>query len=96
MTDGALDAARQAALEEAKRSERRARGFLIGAGITEAVLFVAILAVIDFNETTHLLIFLCACLVYAPIAFGMFALRYHLDMSTQRVLLGIQYGRGDS
>lgn len=92
MTEDNLDAARQAALEEVERSRRRARRFLAVAGLTEAVLFVAIVLVIDVNDTTHWLIFLCACLVYGPIAFGMVALRSYLDLSTKRVLTALRFG----
>ena len=76
-------------------SERRAKRLVVVAGSMEAALFVAIFLVIDLQDPTHLLIFLCACLAYGPIAFGMFALRSHLDMSTQRVLLGLQAGQGE-
>ena len=93
MSDTALDGARQAALAEAERSERRARMFVVAAAVMEGALFLAIILVLDWGDPTHLLIFLCACLVYGPIAFGMFALRSYLDVSTQRVLTGIQFGQ---
>jgi hypothetical protein len=92
MSEDHLDAARRAALQEVERSERRARRFLAAAGLTEAVLFVAIVLVIDVSDTTHWLIFLCACLVYGPIAFGMVALRSYLDLSTKKVLTALQFG----
>jgi hypothetical protein len=94
MSEGNLDAARKAAMDEVERNERKARRFLIAAGVTEAVLFIAIVMVIDVNDTTHWLIFLCACLVYGPIAFGMVALRSYLDLSTKRVLTALQFGPG--
>ena len=85
-------AAGRAAFDKVERSERKARRFLIAAAFTEAVLFIAIVLVIDINNTTHWLIFLCACLVYGPIAFGMVALRSYLDLSTKRVLTALQFG----
>ncbi len=93
MSDTALDSARKAALAEAERSERKARMFLTAASVMEGAVFLAIIFVIDWNDPTHLLIFLCACLVYGPIAFGMFALRSYIDVSTQRVLAGIRFGQ---
>ena len=95
MSDTRLDAARQAALAEAEKNERRARGFTIAAGLFEAIVFVAIVLVIDFGNPTHLVVFLCACLVYGPLAFGLFALRSHIDVSTRRVLMGLQFGSED-
>jgi hypothetical protein len=95
MSGGSLDAARKAALDEVEKNQRKARLFLTAAGITEAVLFVAILMVIDLHDSTHLLIFFCACLAYGPIAFGMVALRSYLDLSTQRVLTALQFGVED-
>lgn len=74
MSGGSLDAARKAALDEAEKNERKARLFLTAAGVTKAVLLVAMLIVIDLHDSTHLLIFFCACLAYGPIAFGMVAL----------------------
>jgi len=93
MSQEDLDAARKAALEAVDRYERKARRFLIAAGLTEAVLFIAIVLVIDVNNATHWLIFLCACLVYGPIAFGMIALRSYLDLSTKKVLTALQFGQ---
>ena len=92
MSEDNLDEARRAALEEVRRSARRARWFLAAAALTEAVLFVAIVLIIDVKDTTHWLIFLCACLVYGPIAFGMVALRSYIDVSTKRVLTALRFG----
>jgi hypothetical protein len=96
MSDENPDAARQAALREMERNQRKARWFLTAAGLTEAVLLIAIVLVIDINSSTHWLIFLCACLVYGPIAFGMVALRAYMDLSTKKVLTALQFGPGGS
>ena len=92
MTEEAMDRARQAALSEAEKSERRTGRLLAVAGLFEAVVFVAILFTIDWRDTTHLVVFLCACLVYAPLAFGLISLHSALDAATQRVLTGIRFG----
>ena len=96
MSEENLDAARRAALDGVERAERKARRFLIAAAFAEAVLFIAIVLVIDINSSTHWLIFLCACLVYGPIAFGMVALRAYMDLSTKRVLSALKFGPGGS
>ena len=90
MSKNSLDDARHAALEHIRRSERRAKLFVRAAGTIELLLFVGIMFVIDFSNSTHLLIFLCACLAYGPLAFGMASLRSQFDASTQRLLRGIE------
>jgi hypothetical protein len=92
MTEDAMDRVRQAALAEVEQGERRTGWLLAAAGLFEAVVFVAILFIIDWGDATHLVVFLCACLVYAPLAFGLVSLHSALDAATQRVLAGIRFG----
>ncbi len=87
-----LDAIRAAALKEADRSERLSNYLLIAAGVFEAVVFVMILVFLDWSNTTHVVVFLCACLVYAPLMFGLVALRAWLEGANQRVLAAVKYG----
>jgi hypothetical protein len=93
MSEELMDNARRAALAEAERSERLTRWLLGAAGVFEAGVLVAVLFVIDWSDSTHLLIFLCACLVYAPLAFGMVSLHSALDGATKRMLVGMRHGR---
>jgi len=92
MTEDAMDRARRAALAEAEKSERRTGRLLAAAGLFEVVVFVAILFAIDWGDATHVVVFLSACLVYAPLAFGLISLHSALDAATQRVLTGIRFG----
>ena len=85
-----LDSIRRQALDRIDQSRRRAWAWLIAAGVFEGLMFVAILFVIDWSERTHLLVFFCACLVYGPLALGLFALRAYLDLCTQRVLKALE------
>ena len=75
MDEATIERARRAALDQAEKDERLAGLLTYAAGGIEAAVLVAILFVIDWSNDTHLLVFLCACLVYAPLAFGLLALR---------------------
>jgi hypothetical protein len=75
MSDTDLNGIRRATLDRMDESRRHAKGLLIAATIVEGLMAVAVIWVTDFGDRTQLLIFLCACLVYAPLALGMFALR---------------------
>ncbi len=81
--------AQEIALAAADQSERRAKQFVLLGGVIESAVFIAILVAIDWGDRTHLVVFLCACLVYAPLTMGLYALRHHIDLATQRVLLGV-------
>ncbi len=90
MSASDLDNIRQGALERIDKSRKSAIAFLVAAGVFEAGVLLIVLMTMDFDDTTHLLIFLCACLVYCPLAFGLFALRAFIDMSAERVLRAIE------
>lgn len=89
MNDELMNRARQSALAEAERSERITRWLLGLAGVFEAAVLVGVLLVIDWSDPTHRLVFLCACLVYAPMAFLTVSLHSALDGATKRMLIGL-------
>lgn len=98
MSEPDLNGIRRAALDRMDESRRHAKGLLIAAAIVEGLMAVAVIYVTDFSDRTQLLIFLCACLVYAPLALGMFALRAFIDHSVQRIVTAIEVtgpGRSD-
>ncbi len=90
MNDVDLDRVRRAALDRIETSRRHARGMLIAGAVFEGVALVLILLTADFGDLTHRLIFFCAVLVYAPLAFGLFALRAYIDLSVQRILKAVE------
>jgi hypothetical protein len=90
MSETDLNGIRREALDRMDESRRHAKGLLIAAAIVEGLMAVAVLYVTDFGDRTQLLIFLCACLVYAPLALGMFALRAFIDHSVQRIVKAIE------
>lgn len=92
MDQAAMERARRAALDQAEKDDRMTGRLTYAAGAIEALVLVAILFVIDWGDSTHILIFLCACLVYAPLTMGLFALRSHVDRASQRVLAGLSLG----
>ena len=44
----------------------------------------------DTGDRTHIVVFLAACLVYCPLAFGLFALRASIDLAAKRVLKALE------
>ena len=92
MNDQRLNELRRKALDRIDSSKKAAFRFLIAAAAFEGVAFLAILFLIDFSDRLHLLVFICACLVYAPLAFGLFSLKAYIDLSTQRVLQAVELG----
>ncbi len=93
MSETDLNGIRRAALDRMDQSRRHAKGLLIAAAIVEGLMAVAVLYVTDFSDRTQLLILLCACLVYAPLALGMFALRAFIDQSVERIVKAIEVTR---
>jgi RNA polymerase sigma-70 factor, ECF subfamily len=92
MSNEALDQARIRALAEAEKSERFSRLMLGLAGIFESIVLIALFFAIDWGDPTHRVIFLSACLVYAPLAFGLVSLHGALDGASRRVLAGLRHG----
>ena len=90
MENERLDAVRAGALNAIDESKRHAVRFLIAAGVFEGVLMISILFLIDIKDRLQLLVFFCACLVYGTLAFGLFALKAYIDMSTLRVLRAVE------
>ena len=96
MTELAIDRIRRAALDRIEKSRKRSVMWLVMAGVFEALMFVAIVFTINVDDRTHLLIFFCSCLVYGPLALGLFALRAYVDLSAQRVLKAVELSGADS
>ena len=90
MSETDLNRIREGALGRIDKSRRAALGYLIVAAIFEALALVLLFVVMDFDDKTHLVIFLAACLVYGPLAFGLFALRAYIDLSAQRILRAME------
>ena len=90
MSETDLNGIRRAALDRMDESRKHAKGLLIAAAIVEGLMAVAVIWVTDFGDRTQLLIFLCACLVYAPLALGMFALRAFIDHSVGRIVRALE------
>lgn len=92
MSEIDLDAVRTAALRDAEKSERLGKYLLISAALFEAVTLAVVVVYMDWSDSTHVVVFLCACLVYAPLAFGLVSLRAWLEGSNQRILTALRYG----
>ena len=79
-----------AALAAADRRDRLSRVALYAAALMEAVLLGLALMVMDFDNDTHLLIFITGILVYSTLALGLAAVAARAAASDARLLHAIQ------
>lgn len=84
------DEARRKALDRIEESERLFKGFFFLTVFFEVGLGVTLILLTDFSNRVHLLIFLAACMVYAPLVCGLAALWAHADRNTQRILKALE------
>lgn len=75
-----------AGLAEADRAERRQRLLLFAAVAVEAILIAAFLALADFSNRTHVLLFISAMVIYSMVGLGVGALALRIDHGNRRVI----------
>ena len=80
----------QAALAAADRRDRMGRLAIYAAALVEAVLLGLALMVMDFDNDTHLLIFIVGILVYTTLALGLAAVGARAAAADARLLHAIQ------
>ncbi|HEU0301312.1 MAG TPA: hypothetical protein VFR37_17740 [Longimicrobium sp.] len=80
----------QAALAAADRRDRMSRLAIYAAALLEAVLLGLALMVMDFDNDTHLLIFITGILVYTTLALGLMAVAARAAAADERLLHAIQ------
>jgi hypothetical protein len=90
MTTDQPTSALHAVLAEAESRERWGRIALYGAALVEALLLGAALMVMDFDDDTHLLVFIMAMLSYTTLALGLAALGARASAANARLLHAIQ------
>jgi hypothetical protein len=90
MTTDRPTTAVHAALAQAERRDRWGRIALYGAALVEALLLGAALMVMDFDDRTHLLVFIMAMLAYTTLALGLAALGALNAAANARLLHAIQ------
>jgi hypothetical protein len=79
-----------AALAAADRRDRMSRLALYAAGLIEVLLLALAVRVMDFDNDTHLLIFITGILVYSTLGLGMAALGTRAAAADARLLHAIQ------
>jgi hypothetical protein len=79
-----------AALAAADRRDRVSRLAIYAAALIEAVLLGLALMVMDFDNETHLLIFIVGILVYSTLALGLAAVAARAAAADARLLQAIQ------
>ena len=80
----------RAALDAADRNDRTSRLALYGAALLEAVLLGVALMVMDFDDPTHVLVFVLAMLTYSTLALGLMAFAAKASAAHARLLHAIQ------
>jgi hypothetical protein len=79
-----------AALAAADRRDRMSRAALYAAALIEVVLLGLALMVMDFDNDTHLLIFITGILVYTTLGLGLAAIAARAGAADARLLHAIQ------
>jgi hypothetical protein len=79
-----------AALDAADRRDRMSRLAICAAALVEAVLLGLALMVMDFDNDTHLLIFITGILVYTTLGLGLAAIAARASAADARLLHAIQ------
>lgn len=79
-----------AALAAADRRDRMSRAALYAAALIEVVLLGLALMVMDFDNDTHLLIFITGILVYSTLGLGLAAIAARAGAADARLLHAIQ------
>lgn len=80
----------RAALDAADRRDRMARLALFGAALVEALLLAIALLVMDFDDRTHLLVFVLSILSYTTLALGLVVVGARSAAANARLLHAIQ------
>ena len=75
-----------AALQEADRQSRRQRLLFWGAAAIEAALIASFLALADWGDRTHVLLFLSTLGVFYAIGLGVASLTFRVDDAARRIL----------
>lgn len=78
------------ALAAADRRDRMGRAALYAAALIEVVLLGLALMVMDFDNDTHLLIFITGILVYSTLGLGLAAIAARAGAADARLLHAIQ------
>lgn len=81
--------ARRKALDRIEESEFLFKSLFLLMAFLELGLGITLILLTDFSNRVHLLVFLAACVVYAPLVCGLGALWAHSNRNTQRILKAI-------
>ena len=81
-----VDAIREGVLNKMERQASMIRLALIGAMGVEALMLGVALRLIDWQDKTHVLIFVTAILGYTIVALGLAALGAHVSRASNRVV----------
>ncbi len=92
-----LDKIREAALDGVDKADKRVRVSLMIAGTLEGIFLLTYLALMDFGDRLHWLIFVAACFSYFPLVFGLYSSAMYVNLNTQRILkaINLQYDLAD-
>ena len=86
MQSPGLDDVRRSVLDKMERGERTLKLSMFGAAVLEAVMFVTVLLIIDWNDRLHKLIFVLFLFTYFIVVLGLVALAGHVTRTVGRLL----------
>lgn len=96
MTEDSLDRIRGAALDRIEKARRWLFIAIAGAGLAEGGFLGAYIYLMDFSDRLHVLVLIAACLIYVTLSICVIALGAYIQMSTQRILKGLELIAGKS
>lgn len=85
---------RENILGKIEKTERNYKLAALGAAIIEFFLIAGFLALADFSDRTHLLLFISTMAIYSIIGAGLLALGFFINKCTLRVIRALQLGEG--
>lgn len=84
------DSARAAALDRIDRAERSVKLWLGAVAVIEAALLLSYIALANFGNRMHLLLFVATLLVYLTLGLGLVALGAYVRQTNLRTLAAIE------
>ena len=86
MPSPGLDDVRHSVLDKMERGERLLKLTMLGAAVLEALMFVTVFLIIDWNDRLHKLIFVLFLFTYFIVVLGLVALAGHVTRTVGRLL----------
>jgi len=90
MSAQTVDAIREGVIRRMERQARTIRVIMLGAAAVEALMLGLALHLIDWQQRTHVLLFVLSVLGYTIIVLGLVALGAHVSRAANRVVAALE------